>query len=175
MSCECKFKGQCKDCNKKYPSGTTIDKNTNDNWCPDGKSCTGCTSTPSPAKTLTPNMHTFDKLCPYGENCITCNPKTQPAPEKAPTSEEYLESKQDEIKSDEQAKNQAIQSLMKKHFSETQITKLSNRMEKQMVLEYIAETSLSKASKFPVNPAKTGMHTKFLTDYMTEKLRDDTE
>lgn len=173
MSCECKFKGKCKDCNKKYPEGTTINKNANDNWCSDGKSCTGCKSAPTPAKTLTPDMHTFDKLCPYGENCTTCNP--QPAAEKAPTSEEFLESKKDEIKSDEQAKDQAIQSLMKKHFTGKQITKLTDRMEKQMVLEYIAETSLSNASSFPVNPAKTGMHTKFLEEYMTKTFRDDAE
>jgi len=144
MSCECKFKGKCKDCNKNYPPGTTIDKNTNDNWCPDGKNCTGCKSTPQPTST--------------------------PQPEKVPTSEEFLKSKQDEIKTDELKQDQLIQSLAKKHFTEIQLLKLNVRMEKQMVLEHIADAKLSSTSQFPPNPAKTGMHTKFLADYMEKML-----
>ncbi len=146
MSCECKFKGKCQDCDKKYNSGTTIDKNTNDNWCPNGK------------------------------NCIGCKPKTQPAtapqptPEKAPTSEEFMNKRKDEIISNEYKQGQLIQFLMKKHFRETQLQKLNLRMEKQMVLEHIADTKLSSASQFPPNPAKIGMHTKFLADYMEKML-----
>jgi len=151
MSCECKFKGKCKDCNKKYPEGTTIDKNANDNWCPDGKNCIGCKPTPQPAPT-------------------TSAPTPQPAPEKAPTSDKFLDKRKDEIMTNEKKQNQLIQSLMKKHFTETQLKKLNVRMEKQMVLEYIADAKLSSASESPVNPSKTGMHTKFLADYMEKML-----
>lgn len=101
-----------------------------------------------------------------GANNYSCNPPAESS--QAPSSDEYLKKRQEELKGQQDQQNKRLDEFAKTAFSDEQIRSFNTEMDKLQAIERIVTVKLQGNNPEPPNPAKVGMYMKFLYDGMMQ-------